>query len=87
VALVEVGLEAGAEAGGGAEAGAALAALAAHLAAAPARAFGTRFGRVVLLRPRSLPRTTSGKLQRALAVQRLVDGALSGVLHDTDGAG
>ncbi|OEH77881.1 l-aminoadipate-semialdehyde dehydrogenase large [Cyclospora cayetanensis] len=46
-----------------------------------ATATGLSVHMVWLLKPRSLPKTSSGKLRRSLARDKLLDGSLDGVLH------
>jgi acyl-CoA synthetase (AMP-forming)/AMP-acid ligase II len=49
-----------------------------------ARRFGLRAGGVLLVRPGSVPRTSSGKVQRWVVRQRFLDGTLRSLYRDVD---
>uniref|UniRef100_A0A0G4HEN0 Uncharacterized protein n=1 Tax=Chromera velia CCMP2878 TaxID=1169474 RepID=A0A0G4HEN0_9ALVE len=57
-----------------------------QIVAAVARKVGIPVHRVWLLPPRSLPKTSSGKVQRSLARQRLLAKEIPGVLFDSESA-
>ncbi|CDJ61345.1 AMP-dependent synthetase and ligase, related, partial [Eimeria maxima] len=52
-----------------------------NICKAIASSTGLSVQRVWLLRPRSLPKTSSGKLRRSLARDKLLEGKLDGVIH------
>lgn len=52
-----------------------------NICRAVATSTGLSVHRVWLLRPRSLPKTSSGKLRRSLAREKLMEGKLDGVMH------